>query len=72
MGVLIGRSTVDWMLKKLNLILKKNTPPGCKMERASTAATLRVLAKNLIVIDESPSTLLRIDCSPTRPRNKER
>jgi transposase len=29
-GVLIGRSTVDRMLTKLNLTVKKNTPPHGK------------------------------------------
>lgn len=33
-GVLIGRSTVDRMLTKLNLTVKKNTPPHGKSERA--------------------------------------
>lgn len=31
-GVLIGRSTVDRMLTKLNLTVKKNTPPHRKRE----------------------------------------
>ncbi len=31
-GVLIGRSTVDGMLKKLNLTVKKNTTPQRKRE----------------------------------------
>ena len=31
-GVLIGRSTVDRMLTKLNLTVKKNTPPKGKRE----------------------------------------
>ena len=43
-GVLIGRSTVDRMLQKLNLTVKKNTLPHGKTERTSAKTTGRVLA----------------------------
>ena len=43
-GVLIGRSTVDRMLQKLNLTVKKNTTRHRKTERTSAKTTGRVLA----------------------------
>lgn len=43
-GVWVGRSTIDRMLKKLNLTVKKNTTSQRKSERTSTTGTLRVLA----------------------------
>lgn len=43
-GVLIGRSTVDRMLKKLNLSVKKNITPQRKRESASPTGALGILA----------------------------
>ena len=43
-GVLIGRSSVDRMLQKLNLTVKKNTLPHGKTERTSAKTAGRVLA----------------------------
>lgn len=43
-GVLIGRSTLDRMLRHLNLTVKKNTTRQRKTERASTTTTGGVLA----------------------------
>lgn len=42
-GVLIGRSTVDRMLGRLNLTIKKNTARYGKRNRKSTKATVRFL-----------------------------
>jgi transposase len=43
-GVRIGRSTVDRMLTKLDLTVKKNTASHRKRKRPSAEATSRVLA----------------------------
>ena len=43
-GVSIGRSTVDRMLKKLNLSVKKNITPQRKRESPSPTRALRILA----------------------------
>lgn len=43
-GVWIGRSTVDRMLTKLDLTVKKNTASGRERKRPSAKATGRVLA----------------------------
>lgn len=43
-GVRIGRSTVDRMLTKLDLTVKKNTASHRKRKRPSAGATSRVLA----------------------------
>ncbi len=43
-GVLISRSTVDRMLQKLNLTVKKNTARQRKTELKSTTTTGRILA----------------------------
>jgi transposase len=42
--VLIGRSTVDRMLSKLNITVKKNAPPDRKRIRASSTTAGRILA----------------------------
>jgi transposase len=42
--VLIGRSTVDRMLSKLNITVKKNTTPDRKGNRASSETASRILA----------------------------
>ncbi len=43
-GVRIGRSTLDRMLTKLNLSVKKNTSPNRKRERTRATATSSILA----------------------------
>lgn len=43
-GVQIGRSTVDRMLRKLDLTVKKNTVSNRKRERTSATGTCPVLA----------------------------
>jgi len=43
-GVLIGRSTVDRMLSKLNITVKKNRVPDRKRVRASSTTAGRILA----------------------------
>lgn len=45
-GVLISRSTVDRMLCRLNLTLKKNTTGDGKRNRKSTKRTIRVLGNS--------------------------
>ncbi len=43
-GIRVGRSTIDRMLKRLNLTLKKNVPRQRKRKRACPTATRRLLA----------------------------
>lgn len=45
-GVMIGRSTVDRMLSKLNITVKKNTAPDRKRIRPSSTTAGRILATN--------------------------
>jgi transposase len=54
-GVLIGRSTVDRMLQKLNLTVKKNTTRHRKTERTSATTTSRVLAASSRHLGKRPA-----------------